>query len=435
MADGTPVMVRTVAITLVAFGAHLCECAGFAYLPPMLLKAGFTQQAVSVLLGCGPLLCLFLVPLLGAWSDACARRRPFLLVLGVLIMTSLTALAFSDTFEPGLKKKVLIATATVVLDFASQAILNPCQALVSDISGGLGFPLYSGMLSLGGVLGYLFSAVHWTVSQERCVFLVLLLVFSICLTIGVANVSDARSFLDTESQKETVIPWPHHVLPLAGAMRRLFTFHLLAWMAVMSHYFYFTDFTAEVVYGATADSTVSFDEGVRTGSWGLLLTCVTASLYSLLAQQGIDLRSGPRIGLMLGMGSFAVAMAGLTVGRGITTALLLSGLAGIASAVLECIPYSLASQYCASREEYFQDISRKHGIGECLAVLDGAEYLAQVLLSLFMGYMFHLTATVASYAIVAFSCALAACYAATFVVYPIRLHSSSAYIDRTSMKQ
>lgn len=481
-----------------ALGAHLCECGSFVYLPPMLLKAGFSEQVVSGLLGCGPFLCLLCVPAVGAWSDACGsalgRRRPFLLAFGLLLLCALAAVALSDTFSPGENRRTLLASATVLIDFATQATLNPCQALVSDLvpSSQLGFAVYSFMLSLGGVLGYLLTSLDWTflgtAAQERSVFLLLMVVYGLCLassfvlaretplaktasddalSIGVTVHCLQKDHPGTPSHKRRglvqqlrhrrwqklcgeacfmsvvmfvcdafcqvfvslparIAHWLHlaHVLRVPRVLKRLFAFQLVGWMAVMSHYLYFTDFTGEVIYSGKAGVTASvsslalYDRGVRAGSWGLLLNCVVASLYSLVAQRRVTSRLGQRAGLVLGMASFAVAMLGLVVVRDVPTVLLLSGLAGIASPVLDSIPYSLACHYCLHGQEYFQDCKSKHGIGECLAVLDAAEYLSQVLLSLFMGYMFYVTGTVASYVLVAAACALAACYGTSFVVCP-----------------
>lgn len=56
----------------------------------------------------------------------------------------------------------------VLLDYASQAAINPCEALMSDMMAGqtevseeTGFSFYSGMLSVGACVGYLLTALDW----------------------------------------------------------------------------------------------------------------------------------------------------------------------------------------------------------------------------------------------------------------------------------
>lgn len=185
----------TVGINLVAFGAHLCACGCFVYLPPMLRKAGFSEKARGVILGMGPFLCILGVPLVGAWSDRCrsrlGRRRPFLLGLGALLSLALAAIAFADLiFAPSAHGPVL-AVATIVLDFATQALLNPSQSLLYDLVADVdyGFSVYSFSLSLGGLFGYLLSALDWTgtalgnAGQERAVFLLMLVALITCLAV------------------------------------------------------------------------------------------------------------------------------------------------------------------------------------------------------------------------------------------------------------
>ena len=63
---------------------------------------------------------------------------------------------------------LLLAVGVPLLDYASQAAINPCEALMSDLmagqsqaSGEAGFTVYSGMLSVGACLGYLITALDW----------------------------------------------------------------------------------------------------------------------------------------------------------------------------------------------------------------------------------------------------------------------------------
>ncbi|CAN7999025.1 unnamed protein product [Ixodes hexagonus] len=525
----------TLGLNLVAFGAHLCACGCFVYLPPLLRRAGFSEQARAAVLGLGPLLCVLGVPLVGAWSDACTsrlgRRRPFLLGIGALLALSLAGVAYGESLRNVMgagAHRTILATSTVLLDFASQALLNPCQALVCDLVPDVdfGFAVYSFALSLGGVLGYLLSALDWTdtalghAGQERAVFLLLLAVFMACLALNflVANekpvsrtdeyvvlrqaddhltdrqvdLSSVVSACDANggvcSTPDVIIRnssqeiagrrpsglvehlratrWhkmgPTDVLRTAysavmlvvcnafcnvfitfpawlasclrldvltsvpGALRTLFVFQLLAWMAVMSHYVYFTDFTGEVLFHGRPEQTASaadrllYDRGVRAGSWGLLVNCVASSVYSLCFQWRLTARLGQRVGLYTGMGSFALAMPGLLLFTNVGALLTLSAVTGLASAALDSIPYALACFYCANKQDYFQGSKHQPGVGQCLAVLDTAEYLAQVLLSMFMGYTIYATGTVASYVCVSALCAAAACYACSRVACPPR---------------
>ncbi|KAG0410720.1 hypothetical protein HPB47_012141 [Ixodes persulcatus] len=534
----------TLSLNLVAFGAHLCACGCFVYLPPLLRRAEFSEQARAAVLGLGPLLCVLGVPLVGSWSDACTsrlgRRRPFLLGIGALLALSLAGVAYGESLRNVMganAHRAILATSTVLLDFASQALLNPCQALVCDLVPDVdfGFAVYSFALSLGGVLGYLLSGLDWTntalgqAGQERAVFLLLLSVFTACLALNLlvagekpAARTDEYVVLSQANDHDVLVERPMDRLLVVGAcdangglcstpevpvrkksqespgrhpnglvqhlrkthwhkmstkdvvrtalsaallfvcnafcnvfitfpswlasclrldvltsvpgpLRTLFVFQLLAWMAVMSHYVYFTDFTGEVLFHGRPEQTASpadkllYDRGVRAGSWGLLVHCVASSVYSLCFQWRLTARLGQRVGLYTAMGSFALALPGLLLFTNVGALLTLSAVTGLASAALDSIPYVLACFYCANKQDYFQGAKHQPGVGQCLAVLDTAEYLAQVLLSMFMGYTIYATGTVASYVCVSTLCAVAACYACSRVACPPRTKNVELY--------
>jgi solute carrier family 45 protein 3 len=74
----------------VVCGVEVCACAGFTYIPPMLLKAGYTEENMSIILGMGAFLGLMVVPIIGRASDRCksrfGRRRPFIAGLSFILV-------------------------------------------------------------------------------------------------------------------------------------------------------------------------------------------------------------------------------------------------------------------------------------------------------------------------------------------------------------
>ena len=97
---------------------------------------------------------------------------------------------------------VILTVGVILLDFASQACLTPCEALLSDASKETDqhervFMVYSQMVSLGGFVGYLITALDWNSTlyggfiggQEKSVFtiLVVILILLLCATLMVAE--------------------------------------------------------------------------------------------------------------------------------------------------------------------------------------------------------------------------------------------------------
>ena len=78
---------------------------------------------------------------------------------------------------------------------------------------------------------------------------------------------------------------------------------------------FYTDFVATAVYGGQPDAATGsvydllFDEGVRMGSWGLLLHSITACLYAVFFQDYITKMIGLKRSYQLGVGIFSVSMA------------------------------------------------------------------------------------------------------------------------------
>ncbi|XP_021353079.1 solute carrier family 45 member 3-like isoform X2 [Mizuhopecten yessoensis] len=218
-------------LNAVVCGVEVCACSGFTYIPPMLLKAGYTEENMSIILGMGPLLGFFFVPIIGRASDRCrskyGRRRPFILALAVLIIASLLMIPYGDYFSTAflgntpLSKSVslgILTLSVVLLDFTSQACLTPCEALLSDASKGTDqqdrvFMVYSQMVSLGGFLGYLITAIDWSDTyigsffgtQERSVFTLLVIIFLFLLTTTVLVAQEQPLSVAEETEAENLI--------------------------------------------------------------------------------------------------------------------------------------------------------------------------------------------------------------------------------------
>lgn len=102
---------------------------------------------MSMILGVGPGLGFFLVPVIGRASDRCrsrlGRRRPFILLLSIILVFSLFIIPYAEamcSFLFGRSNELTstLSLATVVvgailLDFSCETCLTPCEALLSDL--------------------------------------------------------------------------------------------------------------------------------------------------------------------------------------------------------------------------------------------------------------------------------------------------------------
>lgn len=101
----------------------------------------------------------------------------------------------------------LLAIGGVVLDYASQVALNPCESLLCDLLQGSdcserGFSIYSGVLSLGACIGYLLTAVHWPWGrQEEAACGAALVFFLLCCATTMLAVSTTAAACKTVKRR------------------------------------------------------------------------------------------------------------------------------------------------------------------------------------------------------------------------------------------
>jgi len=528
---------RLLAINAVVAGLEIAACVAFTFIPPLLLKAGFTETNMSIILGVAPFLALFTVPRMGQISDSCTsrwgRRRPFISLLSLLLVFSLMLLYLGESLSTDARwmRMVILAVGVVLLDYASQAAINPCEALMSDIMAGqtemseeTGFSFYSGMLSIGSCIGYLLSALDWakfglTVgSREQTAFLLVLFLYVLCWAITmvaarekphridrldsngkeevlgllVGKAADKGGQIKTRSQwlvdsggqpgspetgsdpgygsdeevESQVGPrWsrPRSLLPrfrcslssllfsplsllcalprlllhmislpvnfyhtitnAPPALRGLFVTDLTSWVAIMAHGMFYTDFVATAVYGGQPDAApgsvydLLFDEGVRMGSWGLLLHSITAGVYALFIQEHITKLLGLKRSYQFGLAVFAISMAVTVLSTNSLTSLNLAAAAsGVGFSVITTVPNTIVTLYHEDAVLYYGAAAGRGGVGEDIAVLDTGYYLSQIGLSLVMGRLVEMTGLPHYYIIVSCVAGIAAVIFANKVV-------------------
>ncbi|KAL8618975.1 hypothetical protein ACOMHN_018358 [Nucella lapillus] len=484
---------QMILLNSVVCGVEICACAGFTYIPPMLLKAGYSEEEMSILLGLGPLLAFFIVPVIGRASDSCrsrfGRRRPFILTLAVVLVISMYMIPFGEYFsvmalgDIPLSHRLGVGCLTVgsiLLDFTSQACLTPCEAMLSDKSSESHqhdriFTIYSVMVSLGGIMGYLLTAIDWTSNsiggyfggQEASIFSMLIVIFTMSLTTtliiadevpftghftphmishddipaidgdtpssivaisGDKTLSPSKVPLKQNAQEsgyesssseeeaglrsdsylkdrtrvfragqrrspkhfrsltryltklsimvrarglghlfhcvKVVLHDIHRLLPgpirdmlcVPVVLRYLALANFCSWTAVMGFNLYFTDYMGQVVYNGNPNLPSStpegqaYDEGVRMGSWGLLIHCLTSAVYSILVER-LACSYGYKMTYMMGMTSFCFAMAGMVLCNNIVFVTIMASMTGFAYATLTTIPFMLVTQYHTNKKK------------------------------------------------------------------------------------
>ncbi|KAJ1960938.1 hypothetical protein IWQ62_004040, partial [Dispira parvispora] len=296
------------------------------YGSPYLLSLGLPKPLLSLVWLAGPLSGLLIQPLIGAISDrstnALGRRRPFIIVGGVLVVASIAVIAYAKEMawwwvtwfngqgklpEDVTRQVTFIAiglavTSFYVLDFSINAVQACLRALVLDVA-----PLaqqevanaYAGrMLMLGSALGYfmgfinlveLFPMLGNTQMQVLCIVGILVFVTAVAATcLSVKEKVLLKSDLTAEERQISVWTTLGNIIyalrRLPKPLQQVCNVQFFAWMGWFPVLFYSTTWVVEVIGrtlppGSPTMDPDFLDRATRVGSFALFLW----SLASLAA--------------------------------------------------------------------------------------------------------------------------------------------------------
>lgn len=89
----------------VMFGREFCYAVEAAFVTPVLLSVGLPKRLYSLVWLISPILGFILQPVIGSASDYCrspwGRRRPYILLLGIMMLVGLTLFLNGDAVTSG----------------------------------------------------------------------------------------------------------------------------------------------------------------------------------------------------------------------------------------------------------------------------------------------------------------------------------------------
>jgi len=96
---------RLILHSLVMFGREFCYAVEAAFVTPVLLSVGLPRSLYSLVWLISPILGFLLQPIIGSASDYCrspwGRRRPYILVLGILMLLGISMFLNGDAVISG----------------------------------------------------------------------------------------------------------------------------------------------------------------------------------------------------------------------------------------------------------------------------------------------------------------------------------------------
>ncbi|NXB48480.1 S45A3 protein, partial [Leucopsar rothschildi] len=427
-------------VNSLTFGLEVCLAAGITYVPPLLLEVGVEEKFMTMVLGIGPVLGLVFVPLIGSasdhWHSSYGRRRPFIWVLCLGVLLSLfviphaSSLASLCALNPRPLEIAFLILGIGLLDFCGQVCFTPLEALLSDLfqepdNCRHAFSMYAFMISLGGCIGYLLPAIDWAFlapylgRQESCLFTLLALIFLGCVlaTLFVTEEAARGDILDGPALKDTspkpspscwqlargscvlqgrqvlqaarnvcsLLPRLHGLYcRIPRVIRRLFVAELCSWMALMTFMLFYTDFVGEGLYHGVprakpgTEARRHYDEGVRMGSLGLFLQCITSIFFSTIMDRLVK-HFGTRAVYLASVVFFPGAAFVMCLSHSVTVVTISAALTGFTFSALQILPYTLASLYHHDKQVFLHKYKRKEE--EDAALLDKKSTFSKGLLS------------------------------------------------------
>ncbi|NXH42373.1 S45A3 protein, partial [Dicaeum eximium] len=353
------------------------------------------------------------------WRSSYGRRRPFIWVLCLGVLLSLfviphaSSLASLCALNPRPLEIAFLIAGVGLLDFCGQVCFTPLEALLSDLfqepdNCRQAFSLYAFMVSLGGCIGYLLPAIDWAFlapylgGQQSCLFSLLALIFLACVlaTLFVTEEAAHGDSLEGPAPKDkdkdvspkaapcwgrargpcvargrrvlqalrnlcALLPRLHGLYcRIPGVIRRLFVAELCSWMALMTFMLFYTDFVGEGLYHGVprakpgTEARRHYDEGVRMGSLGLFLQCITSIFFSTIMDRLVK-HFGTRAVYLASVVFFPGAACVMCLSHSVTVVTISAALTGFTFSALQILPYTLASLYHHDKQVFLHKYKRK----------------------------------------------------------------------------
>ncbi|XP_038646541.1 membrane-associated transporter protein [Scyliorhinus canicula] len=210
----------------VMFGREFCYAAEGAFATPVLLSVGLPRSLYSTVWLISPILGFILQPVLGSASDYCrsrwGRRRPYILVLGVLMVLGLTLFLnghalVTATLEDRKQRLIwgilITVLGVIVFDFSADFIDSPIKAYLFDVcthqDKEKALHFHALLTGLGGAVGYLTGAIEWkntflgTIfgSEYQIIYIFSVINFIIFLIIHLCSIPEIPFGQDVDLQK------------------------------------------------------------------------------------------------------------------------------------------------------------------------------------------------------------------------------------------
>lgn len=338
-------------------------------------KYGLDIHEIGIVWAAGPIAGIFGQVIIGLISDKVwfwgGRRKPFILIGGVLAALMLIALPNIDKINDFLGIGSLMAVAIAIaltLDLAINISFNPTRSIIADVTPD-GVPRtkgYTWMQTISGFFGVMAYAIGAIIGNYFLIYAgaVLVLLFSIIPPFFIEESKELTIIDDTEKeiQKSKVTQW--------GELLRIYFAHGFSWIGVQTMFVYIIAYIQQKMNPAT-----EMETGQIIAISFLVLNAVGFILPALVLEPITE-----KIGrVKTHLSCVAIMAAGyfgiVAIGQSPLTMYMLMAVVGVGWAAIVSLPFAIMSEKVdENRMGYFMGIFN-------LSVV-----LPQLIVSLVLGY-------------------------------------------------
>jgi len=338
-------------------------------------KYGLDIHEIGIVWAAGPIAGIFGQVIIGLISDKVwfwgGRRKPFILIGGVLAALMIIALPNIDKIDDFLGIGSLMAVAIVValtLDLAINISFNPTRSIIADVTPD-GVPRtkgYTWMQTISGFFGVMAYAIGAIIGNYFLIYFgaVLVLLFSIIPPFFIEESKELTSEKksDEEVKKSKITEW--------GQLLRIYFAHGFSWIGVQTMFVYIIAYIQQKMNPETETET-----GQIIAISFLVLNAVGFILPAFVLEPITEKIGRVKTHLscvaIMAIGYFGI----VAVGQSPISMYLLMAVLGIGWAAIVSLPFAIMSEKV--------DESR---MGFFMGIFNLSVVLPQLIVSLVLGY-------------------------------------------------
>lgn len=316
-------------------------------------KFGFNLEEIGLVWIAGPAAGIFGQVIIGLVSDKVwfwgGRRRPFILIGGVIASIMLLALPNIGVISEALGFEEVIGVAIAValsLDLAINISFNPTRSVIADVTpqGAVRTKGYTWMQTISGFFGVVAYLIGAFISNYTLIYLgaILVFLFSVIPTLFITeskSLQPENEIIETDhSKQKTNLP---EFLKICVA-------HAFTWIGVQTMFIYTFSFIKENIMGFSTTEQLSETQndeiGFITGISFAILNTVGFLLPALVLEP-ITEKIGRVKTHMLCIATMAIGyLLVIILGHSSTMLFVLMAVVGIGWAAVVSLPFAIMSE-------------------------------------------------------------------------------------------